>query len=49
MKLTMSTSVIAGNFLRIKLEFTFVTLVSLKSDKNLKLNEGSGRFIMQSN
>ena len=42
MKLQTGTSVIGSNFLRIKSDFAIVILVFLKSDINLKLNEGTG-------
>ena len=44
-KLTMGTSVIAANLLRMKSDFVFVRLVNLKSDFSLKLNEGLDKFI----
>ena len=39
-KLTMNTLVICGNLLKINSGFVFVRFVSLKSDINLKLNDG---------
>ena len=45
----MGTSVIGGNSLRMKSDFTFVILVSLNSDINFKLKNGSDRFINWSN
>ena len=45
MKLKMHTSVIGGNLPRTKLDHFFVTLVSIKPDISLKLNEGLDIFI----
>ena len=44
-KLTMDTSVMGGNFLRMKLDFIFVGFVNLKLNINLNVNEGLDKFI----
>ena len=44
-KLTMGTSIIGGNSLRMKLNCIFVMLFRSKSDINLKLNNGLDKFI----
>ena len=45
MKLTSGASVIGGKLLRIKSDFTFVMLVSLNSNINLKLHIKLEKFI----
>ena len=49
MKLTMGTSVIGGNLLRVKSDFIFDILVGLKFYISSKLNEKSDIFINRSN
>ena len=44
MKLTMDTSGVGGNLLRMKLDFTFVKLAGLKYDISLKLKYGPDRL-----
>ena len=48
-KLIMGASIIGGNLLRMKSFFTFVMVVSFKSDIDFKLNMESGRLIKESN
>ena len=44
-KLTVGTSVIDGNFLRLKLIFVLIRWVSVSSDISLKLSQGSHKSI----
>ena len=44
-RLIMSTLVMGGNLLRMKLDFAFVKFVNLKLDNSFKLNEGTDKFI----
>ena len=46
MKLTVGTLVIGNSLLRMKLDFTFVMLVSLKLDRSVKMKNGSDKGVI---